>query len=245
MDRRLEECLNGTVADKSATDQNAYLQRVSHLLSEGISYTDVLVLAHGDVSGTTERLEQAAITFSMLTYEQLLSTEEAEAISECGAIVVPFSTEMPLDARERLDELAYGGILVFFVGDEPVATDENGLIFEGYGPVITVRGEDLSGMIRIFGHAHFTPSRKYSALRFRHLIRTDTDVFLFLNTSSRTIGFFFDAGRTDVFLYNPMENRLFSPEIRDGKIRVQIRTGSSLFAIGESDSEEYPKYKYK
>ena len=169
MDRRLEECLNGTVADKSATDQNAYLRRVSHLLAEGIPYTDVLVLAHGDVSGTAERLEQAAIAFSMLTYEQLLSTEEAEAISECGAIVVPFSTEMPLDARERLDELAYGEILVFFVGDEPVATDKNGLIFDGYGPLITVRGEDLSGMIRIFGHAHFTPSRKYSGKVFNIL----------------------------------------------------------------------------
>jgi hypothetical protein len=245
MDRRLEECLNGTVADKNAADQNAYLQRVSHLLAEGIPYTDVLVLAHGDVGGTAERLEQAAITFSMLTYEQLLSAEEAKAICECGAIVVPFSTEIPLDARERLDELAYGGVLVFFVGDEPTSTDENGLIFEGYGPVITVLPEDLSGMIRIFGHAHFTPSRKYSTLRFRHLRRMDTDVFLFLNTSSRSIGFCFDAGRTDVLLYDPTVNQLYKPQINERNVRVQIKAGASLFVIGEKISEEYPRFKYR
>ncbi|MBO5110062.1 MAG: hypothetical protein J6D21_05020 [Clostridia bacterium] len=243
MDKRLEACLNGTVTDKAAADQNAYLKRVAHMLAEGAAYADVLVLAQGNVNETAERLESAAITFEMLPTERLWESDGIERIGECGTLVVPHSTEMSFESRERLDELAYGGILVFFVGDEPEAVDENGVIFEGMGPVIAVRAEDLAGMIRILDHAHFTPSRKYKALRFRHLQRGDADIYFFLNTSGTVcMGFTFDAGRTDVLLYDPVNNRLSLPKINGGQVRVQIKPGSSLFVIGGTATKEYQKY---
>lgn len=223
-------------------------ERIACLLSGGIPCTDVLVLSHGNIAELKAHLEENQITYEVITGEELLActldSGRIERNGLCyGAIVVPFAPVMPRAWREKLDELSYGGVLVFFSDTEPWVDDEENPIYDGMGPVITADLCDLAGMIRMFDCAHFTPSRKYKALRFCHVTREDGDVYLFINTASYTVGFTFE-GEPDLAIYLPEENKLYRPECKDRRTRIKIKGGSLLLAVTADDLEALPRLRY-
>ena len=214
-------------------------------------YADVLLLSHGDETPVLDCFAREQVLCARITPEELPDADKLQngripfGGQQFGAIVVPYASSMELALRARLDGLAYAGILVFFVRDEPTALDENGLIFEAMGPVITSEAQNLASLLRMFGCVSFTPTQKSLGLRLGRVMADDAPVYRFDNTTGRTIGFSFPLGQEGAVIYDPKSDRAYRPQCKDGMLRVQIRAGATLFVAVCAHCNGLPPFPYK
>ncbi|MBQ9120900.1 MAG: hypothetical protein IJY12_00895 [Clostridia bacterium] len=246
MYERLMRCLTDTHTETSGENES----RISYLLEGCTPCADVAVADLGNKTAVLSALEQNQITFELLCAEDILSRVSIQdgslylANRSYRAIVIPYAESMEFNLRARLDALSYNGIPVFFVGDEPAVLDENGFLFEGMGPAIITKENDLGGFIRMFGFACIVPSRRYTSLRVRHLTHGDFHIYGFSNVGNSTIGFTAALEVGNAVLYDPQKNQLYKPQILDGKIRTQLEAGTSLLLLETDWTMDCPIFPY-
>ena len=137
--------------------------------------------------GQSTQKTAAALMRGQVDYQIISSDELLAQTPSCGVVVVPRCQSMSLVTRQRLDELSYEGVLVFFVGDEPETIIDGGdeVYFESMGGALFAELGDLAGFIRMFGKLKLSLSPKMPMIYSRGVSCKEKRAFILINRSKR------------------------------------------------------------
>lgn len=236
-----------------------YMQRVSHILSEGIHKADVAVLyntgkwtglANMPTEKVTKALTQAQIDFDIIPEDYLLGACSVQNARLCcgaesyAAMIVPYCRMLPLAVRRQLDAFACAGLPVYFVDGAPEFVPETGETFAPSAADTVVKLRSLVAVLRKKGFAHITLSKRHPHVRYYHMERSDGDAIMFLNEDEHTSADFTVRYDGDAVLYDAYENRVWRPQRKNGKVRIRLEPGCSILLIGGNDLPAAPVYQY-
>lgn len=236
-----------------------YLKRVSHLLSSGVHKADVAVLYNTGIwtsleamptEEVTKLLTQNQIDFDIIPEDYIIEKCSAEGgVMRCGretygAIVVPYCEMMPKDLRTKLDELAFAGVPVCFVGGEPEMLTELSVAFESKGRCFTAQLDRIPNFLRERGLVHLSLSEKYPHVRYYHTVSEDGDVYMFYNEDELVTADFSFNCNGDAVLYDAYENLIYKPQMINGEVRIKLEPSCSILVVSGMDFPDAPDYEY-
>ncbi len=240
----------------------AYMGRCSHVLNEGTHKASVAVFYNAEgywTSGKNELYQEVCVKltkglidydivpFDMLNKAEISGKKLKISNEEFGALIVSESEVLPIKVIEKFYEISKMGVPVIFTNSLPKKSAEGQEISNYLKGFDVVKTEDIADNLRkrgIFEISANTPS----ALRFYHIKRDNSDTFMFYNDDvlkdlDTEITFPYSG---DYVLYDPWGNKCYKGSLNDGKMRLFLEKGNSIFiTFGGEVPEELPDFRYE
>lgn len=178
-----------------------YLNRMSHLLSDGTHIAPVAVMYHGEAEWSGEymlfqkparELMQHQIDFDVVSPDVVLASAvqnnklvvNKESFS---ALIIPYSEALPSGLLKKLVEQLEAGLRIIFINQLPTRSSEG--IDVSYeltklqedNRCLTVSLDQLVNQIMSEGFNEITISNHQPYLRYYHYQHNDGDVYMFFN----------------------------------------------------------------
>jgi len=236
-----------------------YMQRLSHMISDGDHKADVAVLyaPEGEWAGTDYMLPEKvtkALTRGQVDFDLIPEDKLAECAACCGkltlngerygALIVPKCETLPGWVLKELSALAVK-IPVIFVDNLPQKLAEGGSAEVYTADMRVVALENLADTLRTEGKAQLTLSEKLPLVRFIHVSREGGETYLFANDDEwKAADFTVKLEGSDFALYDALNNRLTRPEITAAGVRLSIAPGG-MVAVVSGVNDEIPAYVYE
>ena len=239
-----------------------YMGRCSHILNGGTHKASVAVLynAEGYWSGKKAELYQEAcvnltkglIDYDIVPFDILKGGEikDQKLIinnEEFEALIVSESEVLPIKLVEFFGEISKKGLPVIFTNSLPKKSSE-GLDISKYTEkfLVTETGKlsELLKNMEIYEILADTPS----ALRFYHIKRDGVDTFMFYNDDIlKDIDTKITMPCDGEFVaYDPWGNKCYKGKTEDGKLRLFLEKGNSLFiSFGGEIPSDLPPFEYE
>lgn len=232
---------------------SGYMQRVCHLLSEGIHQASAAVFynAQGEWSGddhmlfqrVCKTLTQSQIDFDIVPEDYLGEAVEGGKLrineEEYGALIVSYSRTLPARLLEHFETLAKKGLPVYFTDSLPVCTSEGGEAKPLLESCKATSLVNLAGALRERGICDICPQEPCERLRFYHLKRQEKDLYLFYNedVAHPLATELLLPATGDYLRYDPWRNTACRGTVRpDGRLRLHLAQGelaAFFFGCGE------------
>ncbi|MDD5728633.1 MAG: glycosyl hydrolase [Victivallales bacterium] len=241
-----------------------YVQRVCHLLSDGVHKADIAIYynaepdwancAHRDLDDVAMVLTRSGFDFDILPADviydeksivrngRLLVNEEHYA-----ALVLPMAELLPESLLARLDELAAQGLKVVFTDKLPTSCerkdkDINGLLAH----FSAVPLDKLPSVLETVCGKRLQIAPWIPTLRFYGLEKTDgTDVYIFSNEGRETIDTFVRPTREGAsVIYDPWKNTAYRAEVNENGMRLRIEAQQLLAVIFGTENDNLPDFVY-
>lgn len=234
-----------------------YTARMAHVLTDGIHRADVAVYynAEAEWAGGEYMLEQKIaklltrnlIDFDFIPQDTLVEAKAVNgflAVNEenYSALVVPYSQYLPERVINAFDRLSKEGITVIFADALPEKTSEMRSVSDKLQNCKVVAFDAIPSCIR----RSVTAKTPCQYLRFYHVERQGAHHFMFWNENT------FEAVDTlitlpvagNAVIYDGWKNKLFSPQITDGKLRLKLQPSQALVVSVCETDERYPEFDY-
>lgn len=235
-----------------------YMQRMCHLISDGVHRADVAVLyaPEGEWSGcayqlpekVTQVLTRAQIDFDLIPADLLDKTETEAGFlllnqEKYGALIIPHCQTLPGWILRQLQTIA-AHVPVIFTETLPVRTAEGGCAEPYVCECRVVALNALPAHLRMAGLAHLELSKELPLVRFYHVSRNDAQVYLFANDDEwHEADFFVPLEGTNFALYDALNNTLHRPQITEAGVRIALAPGEMRVVIS-GITEEIPSAIY-
>ncbi len=178
-----------------------YMNRVSHLLSDGLHIAPAAILYHGEAEWSGDymlfqkparELTQHQIDFDVISVDLLLAAEVQNQKFEINgeqfsALIIPYAEALPALFLEKLCEMAAAGIQVYILNSLPERSSEGNTVVEAIhylGSSNNVHVLELahlaSAMIEA-GLNEISVSEFQPYLRYYHYHHNDGEVYMFFN----------------------------------------------------------------
>ena len=227
-----------------------YMQRMSHMLTGGLHRASAAVLynaeaewAGGDymlLQKVCRVLTRNLIDFDIV-HEDLLEGGAAQMREgklwlggeAFGALAVPYSELLPRSLLEALAGFARQGLDVVFVGGLCRQSVEGEDIRALDNLFHTVSLDGLGSWMRERGHFELQSETACPDLRFYHIQRDGSDLYMFYNQSeSRTVDTRIhlpNGGPCTV--YDAFNNRAYAAEAPEGRLSLYLPGGCSTLVV--------------
>lgn len=228
-----------------------YVNRVSHLLSDGKHVAPVAVLYHGEAEWSGEymlfqkparELMQHQIDFDVIPIDLITNArvEKSRLIvhnEQFKALVVPYAEALPAIFLSQLQNFIEAGLKVYFLNGLPARTSEGKALdmalcepLAGNVRANIVSLEQLSVRLKQEKINDITLSDYQPYLRYYRYAHPDGEVYMFFNedpvkTIETTIEIPSSNDTQQMFIYDAFSNQLspFKSFTRDGKISFQLK----------------------
>jgi len=174
-----------------------------------------------------------------------------------SAIIVPDAEYMPLETVKKLKELASEGCKVVFVGGYPESVPGLGRELDGENKELWNELADANAfdIAETYSDALLLCKGRQEKMAvdegLRYIRRSNPygHHYFISNLQDKDVDSWIQLGvdYEDVLLYNPMTGIVGKPQIRDGKIRLQLASGESIIVRTLNDKsdveEEYVYYE--
>ncbi|MGO4731071.1 glycosyl hydrolase [Paenibacillus sp. 2KB_22] len=235
-----------------------YMNRVSHLLSDGQHIAPAAILYHAEAEWSGDymlfqkparALTQHQIDFDVISAELALSAEVQMgrfAINgeRFSALVIPYAEALPNQLMDRLHAFAEAGIPLYFVDSLPKRGSEGEELsdvlahLESHNNVTVLELDKLAVALMDAGVNEISVSEQQPYLRYYHYRHTDGDVYMFFNEDpakalDTTVSVPAVEGVQNLFIYNAFTNTLNSLDtsIDEGKHSFSLKLDKYESAI--------------
>lgn len=214
-----------------------YMNRVSHLLSDGMHIAPAAILYHAEAEWSGDymlfqkparELTQHQIDFDVISADLVLSAEVQKgrfAINgeRFSALIIPFAEALPGRLVERLRTFAEAGIPLYFVDGLPNRSSEGNDLadalqhLESHANVNVLGLDGLAAALIDAGVNEISVSAYQPYLRYYHYRHADGDVYMFFNEDpakaiASTVSIPMLEGVRELFIYDAFTNALFPLE---------------------------------
>lgn len=226
----------------------AYTKRLSHLLSDGQHQADIAVYynAEAEWAGGRFQLQQEVckvltrgqVTFDFI-YQDLLpmcSVSEGQLTLEglmYKALVVPYSQYLPAYLLESFHRLAEEGLPVLFTEALPDGIDEISPLGSLLQNCQAIPTQDLVLFLKKQGLVTLSVTDSSPSLQLFHIRRGHWDVVFLWNESlfDTVDTWLSQPGEGQTLFYDGWRNQLFSPQFREGNVRVRLAPEQSIALV--------------
>lgn len=165
-----------------------------------------------------------------------ISDKQIAGVKEDKLIVIPTCKYIPVETINNLNRLAEGGGRVLVLGWPPQYLA--GLLEKDQKP-------ELSKKIFISSELHLAPETMIElGLQFTRRKMDDGRAVYFVRNPGKAIDdFVFLNRRGDYLLYDPMTGVIGKPEVKKGKVRLQLAEGQTMLLVeSELLADPFPYY---
>ncbi len=229
-----------------------YMQRMCHLISDGVHRADVAVLyaPEGEWAGrdytlperVTRVLTRAQIDFDLLPADRLCEAVTADGAlllngERYGALVVPHCHTLPGWILKQLDRLS-ADVPICFTGALPENAAEGGSAAAFTTRCRAVALDALAEELRRAGLAQLTLSQQLPLVRFYHVSRDGCETYLFVNEDEwNAADFTVELAGTGHALYNAFDNTLTRPQCGAQGVRLTLAPGALAVVVSGVEGE--------
>ena len=178
---------------------------------------------------------------------------KSDIYKKYSAIIIPMVRYMPLETLQRLDEIAQAGARVIFVGRPPEAVP-------GFGRRMQGQQEEFERVLNdavkkhcqyaasyeealLISGGHAEPMRTELGLSCIRRQNPDGHHYFVANLTPRDVDAYVSLGVQwqEVLFFNPMTGAITRPDVRDGKLRLQLASGESIIILSTKDEGQSTK----
>ena len=250
-----------------------YTARMAHVMTGGVHRADVAVYynAEAEWSGGEYMLQQkvcriltrSQIDFDLLPQDTLVAAvcEEGRLLvneETYGALIVPYSQYLPKRVLDAMEGLLDQGVPVIFLDRIPDASSELEPVGEKLKKAEVLSLDSLAGYLTGKGHQSVKPEQSCESLRYYHMEREGSHLFLFWNEDlwEEIDTFVTLPVKGGAIFYDGWKNRAFLPKQREGAVRIKLAPAAAVLVcveaadgagIGDISRQEWkdiPDYDY-
>lgn len=232
-----------------------YMQRMSHVLSEGIHQAGVAVYynAEAEWSGQKCMLQQEIckeltrhqIDFDLLPQDtvcQNTAVKKGRLLvnkETYGALIVPYSRYLPENVLNSMENLAKQGAKIWFVDDYPEKSHLSGCEVVSF--------KEITAKADACGFHAVKPREAYPNLRVFHTKRDEQDIFMLWNEDVNgeiNTWVKFPVEGHAVF-YDAWNNKIFRAEQEEDQVRIRLAPSEALIVSFEKEKRTLKAYDYR
>ena len=232
-----------------------YTARMAHAMTGGVHRADVAVYynAEAEWSGGEYMLQQKVcriLTRSQIDFD--LIPQDTLVVSQCregkllineeqyGALIVPYSQYLPRRVIDAMEGLLRQGVPVIFLDGIPDAASELLPIGEKLQRAEVLPLDGLIRYLTAHGHQSVKPGQPCESLRFYHIERENSHLFLFWNEDmwAEIDTFVTLPARGRAVFYDGWKNRAFLPVQKGDAVRLKLAPGEPILVCVESGEPE-------
>lgn len=228
-----------------------YMNRISHLLSDGKHIAPVAVLYHGEAEWSGEymlfqkparKLMQHQIDFDVVPIDLITNArvEENKLIvhnEQFKALIIPYAEALPASFLSQLLLFVEAGLKVFFINELPTRTSDDVVLdMNFYEKLRQISGENivsleqLSAQLKLEEVSDISLSNYQPYLRYYRYAHLDGEAYMFFNedpfkTIETEIQIPSLSDNQQIFIYDAFLNQLnlLKAFNRDGKISFHLK----------------------
>ena len=232
-----------------------YMNRMAHLLNNGVSCVNVGILYHGEAEWSGESMlfqkpgrlcMENQIDYDLIPLENLGDGNVKDGIWQIGmdelhVIVVPYAQRLPKAAIESLVEKAEAGIKVIFINALPEGdsegTDVSKTIQRLKRLSFLVKLESLVADLKILECGQIVLPQEAKGLRVYQYRQDDLDIMMVFNESiSQTIhGKAKVLHMTPAYEYDVMNQVIYAVECQNGQLSLNLEPGEAKIYVSDMD----------
>ncbi len=238
-----------------------YMNRMAHLLSDGVHVADALLLYHAEAEwsgGKTQLFQKpmrelledqldADLISADLLLEGNVSVKNGRWLANkesYGCLILPYCEYLPAKAVTAVMEGARHGAIIYMIDQLPLLDTDFHPLPKAFCEAVTIVPlSKLTRTIRKQQRTEISSAEKYKDLRFYCYIKEGCKMYYFFNESIA------EAIHTKVTVqqgtytclteYNAMENTAESYRMRDQQFELELQPGEAkLFLLEENHVEE-------
>ncbi|MBQ3049079.1 MAG: hypothetical protein IJC94_03895 [Oscillospiraceae bacterium] len=240
-----------------------YMQRVTHALTDGIHQADVAVYynAEAEWSGGKNMLQQEVckvltrrqIDFDIIPQDTVCtaaSVAEGKLLvndESYSALVVPYSQYLPEKVIAAIGALADSGLTVLFADALPDCTSEQRPLGDTLANCSAVPLCELTALLEKQNIRGITPACDTPFLRFYHINRNGTDMFMLWNEdifSEIDTQITFPAEGCASF-YDAWNNRRYAAAQKGSTVRIRLAPSESIILTFSGSCDELAEFDYR
>nr|WP_285858774.1 glycosyl hydrolase [Paenibacillus sp. MER 99-2] len=226
-----------------------YINRVSHLLSDGLHIAPAAILYHAEAEWSGDymlfqkparELMQHQIDFDVISVDMLLSAKvcgQTFAMNgeQFSTLIIPYAEALPSSLLAKLCAMAAAGIQLYILNSLPERSSEGGSIVEAHhylsssNNVHVIDLASLASALIDAGLNEISVSEFQPYLRYYHYQHLDGEVYMFFNedpakTISTTINLPIGEVGRDWLAYNALSNSLhpLAMELNNGMYSFEL-----------------------
>ncbi|MFJ7975790.1 glycosyl hydrolase [Peribacillus sp. NPDC096379] len=231
-----------------------YMNRVSHLLSDGKHIAPVAVLYHAEsewsgdymlLQKPAKILTQNQIDFDIVSAELIINSTIQKnkmkiANEEFNTVIIPFSEALPKELIHKIVQLAEAGTEIIFLENYPSFSSENEIIqtelaiLKQSSSVISL--DNLADYLKSKNLHEIESSNFEPSLRYYHYKHEDGHIYMFFNESTiRKIQTNIAIPDLEKFsLYNPIENKV-TKLVASETLELTLAQGESIILFEDNE----------
>lgn len=238
-------------------DLMTYMNRVSHLLSEGQHRADVAVLYHAEAEWSGAYMPLQKVTRILTEHQYEFDILPCEIVAESSAeqavftykqrsykvLLVPYAEKLPQRTLEKIQQFSEEGVKVIFLEGWPTGFSESPSSQHQLELMLqqteSATLENLAGKLGSLVLDRLATDAFYENLRYYHYQQQEQSIYMLFNESLLSdISIRFEDQK-DFVVYNPVENRLESLAKTAGGYELTLLRGETLLLI-ESQGQLKP-----
>lgn len=236
-----------------------YVNKVSHIFSDGQHYSDVAVLYNAEsewagetmlIQKVTKVLTENQVEFDIVSCEMIEESQYHENYfsinqSEFKVIVIPYSEYLPQRTIEKLALLAAHGVSVLFIESLPVGSCEQVTVINELKELARIAEIiPLLNLVKCLVEKDVDQLRtveQYSNIRYFHYEQEQQSVYMIFNESmlSDTIIYFEDRFDGQLLLFDPTTNKIKDIKRLASNYELKLSKGEAVILFEAIEGNDY------